>query len=106
MLVFFCISYFFAVFCSVRAKKIKEKGTHPHFDVPVSPYPWVGAIIALTRWLLLPPRRASYVAVQLPAPASSLAVPPPAASTAEAVDLSAGAAILEDPGPAAASTAT
>ena len=31
---------------------------------------------------------------QLPASASSLAVPPPAASTAEAVDLSAGAVIL------------
>ena len=39
--------------------------------------------------------------VQLPAPASSLAVPPPPASTVEAVDLSARAAILEDPGPAA-----
>ena len=39
-------------------------------------------------------------AVQLPAPASNLAVPPPAASSAEVVDLSAGAAILEDPGPA------
>ena len=39
--------------------------------------------------------------MQLPAPASSLAVPPPAASTAQSVDLSAGAAILEDPGPAA-----
>ena len=40
-------------------------------------------------------RRTSYlIAKQLPASASSLAVPPPAASTAEAVDLSAGAAIL------------
>ena len=39
--------------------------------------------------------------VQLPAPASSLAVPPPPASTAEAVGLPAGAAILEDPRPAA-----
>ena len=34
------------------------------------------------------------LAKQLPASASSLAVPPPAASTAEAVDLSAGAVIL------------
>ena len=41
------------------------------------------------------------LAVQLSAPASSLAVPPPAASAAEAVDLSAEDAILEDPGPAA-----
>ena len=41
---------------------------------------------------------------QLPASASSLAVPPPAASKAEAVDLSAGAAILEDAGPAATRT--
>ena len=44
----------------------------------------------------------SELAVQLPAPASGLAVPPSPASTADAVDLSAGAAILEDPGPAAA----
>ena len=36
---------------------------------------------------------ANELAKQLPASASSLAVPPPAASTAEAVDLSAGAAI-------------
>ena len=36
---------------------------------------------------------AKELAKQLPASASSLAVPPPAASTAEAVDLSAGAAI-------------
>ena len=42
---------------------------------------------------------AGELAVQLPAPASNLAVPPPAASTAEVVDMSAGAAILEDPGP-------
>ena len=41
---------------------------------------------------------ASGRAVQLPAPASSLAVPPPAATTAQVIDLSAGAAILEDPG--------
>ena len=44
-------------------------------------------------------------AVQLPAPASTLAVPPPAASTAEAVDLSAGAAILENLGAAACADA-
>ena len=37
--------------------------------------------------------------MQLPAPASRLAVSPPAANTAGAVDLSAGAAIYEDPGP-------
>ena len=43
---------------------------------------------------------ASELAVQLPAPASSLAVPPQAASTAEAVDLSAKVVILEDSGPA------
>ena len=36
---------------------------------------------------------ANELAKQLPASASSLAVPPPAASTAAAVDLSAGAAI-------------
>ena len=47
---------------------------------------------------------ASELALQLSAPANSLAVPPPAASTAEAVDLSPGAAILEDPGPAATRT--
>ena len=67
------------------------RGTHPHFDVPVSSYPWIDAISA----------PAIELAVQLPAPASSLAVPPPPASTAEAVDLSAVAAILEDPGRAA-----
>ena len=44
---------------------------------------------------------ASELAVQLPATASSLAVPPPAASSADAIDLSAGAAILQDPGPVA-----
>ena len=44
---------------------------------------------------------ASELAVQLPAPASSIAEAPPPASTAEeAVDPSAGAVILEDPGPA------
>ena len=43
--------------------------------------------------------------MQLPAPASSLAVPPPSASTAEAADLSVGATILEDSGPAAAAAA-
>ena len=37
---------------------------------------------------------ANELAKQLPASASSLAVPPPAASIAEAVDLSEGAAIL------------
>ena len=37
---------------------------------------------------------ANELAKQLPASASSLAVPPPAVSTAEAMDLSAGAAIL------------
>ena len=43
---------------------------------------------------------ASGLAVELPAPASSLVVPPPAArTTVEAVDLLASAAILEDPGP-------
>ena len=45
---------------------------------------------------------AGELAVQLPAPASSLDVPPPAASTAEAVILSAGVAIVEDPGQASA----
>ena len=49
---------------------------------------------------------AGKLAVQLPAPASSLTVPPPAASTAEAVDLSVGAAILEDLGPAAGDAAS
>ena len=39
--------------------------------------------------------------MQLPTPASILAVTPPAASEAEAVDLSAGAAILEDTCPPA-----
>ena len=45
---------------------------------------------------------ASELAVQLPATASSLAVPPPAASIAEEVDLSVGSAILEDAGSGAA----
>ena len=45
------------------------------------------------------------LAVQLQAPATSLAVPPPPASAAEVADLSTGTAILEDLGPAAAAAA-
>ena len=51
----------FVSFCSIlwcAREKEKEKGTHPHFDVPVSTYPWVDAI-ALTQSLLLLSRRAS-----------------------------------------------
>ena len=44
---------------------------------------------------------ASELSVQLPALASTLAVPPLPASTAEPVDLSAAVTILEDPGSAA-----
>ena len=84
----FVLQYF--VVCARK----RLRGTYPHFDVPVLPYPWVDAL-ALTRWLLLLPRRAGYVAVQLPAPASNLAVPPPAASTAAAVNLSVGVAIID-----------
>ena len=60
--VVFCFFHFFLVFfCSIllcARENDKEKGTHPHFDVPVSPYPWVDAIV-LTRWVLLPPRWAA-----------------------------------------------
>ena len=68
VLLFFCS----CIFCSIlwcAHEKDKGKGAHPHFDVLVSPYPWVDSI-------------------------AMLAVPPPAASTTEAVDLSSGAAIL------------
>ena len=96
----FCTFFQYFVFC---ANQIKEKGPHPHFDVPVSPYTCVYAI-ALTRSMVSASSPASELAVQLTAPASSLAAPPPAASTAEPVDLSAEAVILEDPEPAATRT--
>ena len=84
--VFSIFLYVFAVFCGVRAKKTKRKVHIRTLDVFVSPYPWVDAIIALTRWLLLPRpgERAS-------SEASGLGKQP--GCTAEAVDLSAGAAI-------------
>ena len=88
--VFFSVFWIFLQYFVVcTGKRYKEKGTHPHFDVPVSPYPWSSS----------DPRAsasapADELAKQLPASASSLAVPLPAASTAEeAVDLPAGAAI-------------
>ena len=91
-----CVLFFLFLlfFCSIlwhTRDTDEEKGTHPHFDLPVSPYPWVDAI-ALTRWASAS-ATADELAKQLLASASGLTVPPPAASTAEAVDLSAGAAI-------------
>ena len=68
----------------------------------VSPYPWVDALIAMAS----ASAPANELAVQLPAPAISIAVPPPTARTAEAVDLSARAVILEGPGPAAGAAST
>ena len=87
---------YFSVVCIVLQhfvvcpRKDKEKGTHPHFDVPVRPYPWVDAISHDRMASASAP--ANELANQLTASGSSL--PPPAASIAEAVDLSAGAAIL------------
>ena len=91
MFCFLCFSYIF-YFCILwcAREKDKEKGTHPHFDVPVWPYPWVDAIADPMASASAP---ANELAKQLLASASSLAVPPPAASTAEAVDLSARATI-------------
>ena len=94
-------------FCSIlwcARKTDEEKDTHPHFDVPVSPYPWVDAL-ALTP-MASASEPASGLVVQLPAPASSQAVPAPAASTAEAEDSPAGATTLEDQGPVAGAAST
>ena len=99
-ILFFFFFFFFAVFCGAREQD-KEKGTHLYFYACVA--------LPLGRRNSSDPMAyasapASELALQLSAPANSLAVPPPAASTAEAVDLSPGAAILEDPGPAATRT--
>ena len=64
----------------------REKGTHPHFDVPVSPYLPLGRRNSSDP-VASASAPANELAKQLPASASSLAVPPPAVSTAEAVDL-------------------
>ena len=52
----FFLPVLFAAFCGVHAKNEKER-QHP-FAVPVALDPRVDPA-ALTRWLLLPPRRAS-----------------------------------------------
>ena len=63
---YFCsVCSFFALFYDVRAKKIKRR-PHSHFNVSGLPSPWVDAIITLTRWLLLPSRRAGCCAASGP----------------------------------------
>ena len=109
MMSYDCVLLFssFVLCCSIlwcAREKDVEKGAHPHFDVPVLTYELLGRRNSFDL-ISSASATASELAVQLPAPASSLAVPPPAASTAEAVNLSAGGAILADPGPAAGAAA-
>ena len=90
-----CFFLFFVFFCSIlwcTREKEKEKGTHPHSRRVSVALP-MGRRNNSSHPMASASAPANELAKQLPASASSLAVPPPAASTAEALDLSAGATI-------------